>query len=172
MLYEEFLKGTGAVDNQASYDEYKRVEAFYMACDAMTKEDVYRMAKVETVAQREAKMKKTRKLEADWVKANLLGASSFIRAASEKEDYFRPFPRYRSECGNLYELRIGWKVNDWIVQYDLFINGKMVENSRISSDECQSYRARWMWMTKEQLEEIFGFIADENILPFDMEVTA
>ena len=79
MLYHEFLEGTGAVDNQASYDEYKRVEAFYMACDGMTKEDVYRMAKVETVAQYEARMEKAREDELAWVMQNIIHAAAFIR---------------------------------------------------------------------------------------------
>lgn len=30
MLYREFLEGTGAVDNEDSYKEYKRVEQIYM----------------------------------------------------------------------------------------------------------------------------------------------
>ena len=39
MLYSEFLEGTKAVNNEATYAEYKRVEQIYMAADMMTKED-------------------------------------------------------------------------------------------------------------------------------------
>ena len=61
MLYSEFLEGTGAVGNQASYDEYKRVEQIYMESRHMTKEDAYRMARVETVAEHEKRMRAERK---------------------------------------------------------------------------------------------------------------
>lgn len=100
MLYSEFLEGTGAVENQASYDEYKRVEQIYMESDHCTKEDAYRMAKVETVEQREAKMKAERKKELAWVLENIIPAAAYIRGMAEKDGQWTNF-MFRSPCGNL-----------------------------------------------------------------------
>lgn len=164
MLYEEFLKGTGAVDSQASYDEYKRVEAFYMACDAMTKEDVYRMAKVETVAQYEARMKKARKAEMKWVMENIIPAAAFIRGMSEKEDSFRQNFEFVSDCGNHFEIRRVWSVNGGsVVLYEFWCNGKRIDTEStgyglLPSAEFHSYRADWHDKSLKELEALFGYI--------------
>lgn len=165
MLYNEFLEGTRAVDNQASYDEYKRVEAFYMACDGMTKEDVYRMAKVETVAQYEARMKKARKAELEWVMENIIPAAAFIRGMSEKNDYFRRDFTYVSDCGNVFEIREVKEINGRsVVLYEFWANGKKLDTSGcgyglLPSAEFASYRANWHDKAREELEELFGYIA-------------
>ena len=165
MLYHEFLEGTGAVDNQASYDEYKRVEAFYMACDGMTKEDVYRMAKVETVAQYEARMEKAREDELAWVKQNIILAAAFIRGMSEKADYFRKNFVYVSECGNCFEIREVKAINDRsVVLYEFWCNGKRIDTEitgygLLPSAEFQSYRADWHDKSLKELEDLFGYIA-------------
>lgn len=165
MLYEEFLKGTGAVDNQASYDEYKRVEAFYMVCDAMTKEDVYRMAKVETVAQHEARMKKARKAELKWVMENIIPAAAFIRGMSEKKDYFRKNFVYTSDCGNTFEIREVKEINGRsVVLYEFWANGKKLDTSGcgyglLPRAEFPSYRADWHDKSLKELEDLFGYIA-------------
>ena len=165
MLYEEFLNGTGAVDNQASYNEYKRVEAFYMACDAMTKEDAYRMAKVETVAQYEAKMKKARKAELKWVTENIIPAAAFIRGMSEKQDYFRKNFTYTSDCGNTFEIREVKEINGRsVVLYEFWANGKKLDTSGcgyglLPSAEFPSYRADWHDKSLKELEDMFGYIA-------------
>ena len=165
MLYHEFLEGTGAVDNQASYDEYKRVEAFYMACDGMTKEDVYRMAKVETVAQHEARMEKAREDELAWVMQNIIPAAAFIRGMSEKKDYFRRNFVYASECGNCFEIREVRAINGRsIVLYEFWCNGKQLDTKStgyglLPSAEFQSYRADWHDKSLKELEDLFGYIA-------------
>jgi hypothetical protein len=43
MLYEEFLAGTKARESSATYEQYQTLEKIYMDCEAVTKEDVYRM---------------------------------------------------------------------------------------------------------------------------------
>lgn len=165
MLYHEFLEGTGAVDNQASHDEYKRVEAFYMACDGMTKEDVYRMAKVETVKQHEAKMRKARKDELAWVMDNIIPAAAFIRGMSEKADYFRRNFVYVSECGNRFEIREVKAINGRsVVLYDFWCNDKRIDTEStgyglLPSAEFQSYRADWHDKSLKELEDLFGYIA-------------
>lgn len=56
MLYEEFLKGTGASECEESYEQYKAIEAVYNGSD-ITKEDAYRLWK-RTVGK---KIKRERK---------------------------------------------------------------------------------------------------------------
>lgn len=147
MLYHEFLEGTGAVDNQASYDEYKRVEAFYMACDGMTKEDVYRMAKVETVKQHEAKLKKARKDELAWVMDNIIPAAAFIRGMSEKACIGPAVYTHISPCGNTWQLKLERDVNYGSVRlYSLWCNGKRIDTEStgyglLPSAEFQLFQA-------------------------------
>lgn len=43
MLYEEFLTGTKAKETANTYKEYKAVEKIYNDCEAMTKEDAYKL---------------------------------------------------------------------------------------------------------------------------------
>ena len=165
MLYHEFLEGTGAVDNQASYDEYKRVEAFYMACDGMTKEDVYRMAKVETVAQHEAKLKKARKDELAWVMDNIIPAAAFIRGMSEKACIGPAVYTHISPCGNTWQLKLERDVNYGSVRlYSLCCNGKQIDTEStgyglLPSAEFQSYRADWHDKSLKELQDLFGYIA-------------
>ena len=164
MLYSEFLTGTGAVDNIESYNEYKRVEAFYMACDGMTKEDVYRMAKVETVEQYEAKMQRAREDELAWVKENIISAAAFIRGMSEKADSFRKNFVYASECGNIFELREVKAINcRSVVLYEFWCNGEQIDTSTgyglLPSAEFHSYRADWHDKDLKELEGLFGYIA-------------
>lgn len=162
MLYNEFLEGTGAVDNQASYDEYKRVEQIYMESDHCTKADAYRMARVETVAQHEAKLAIERRAEFTWVKKNVIPAAAFIRGMSEKADYFRHNFIYASPCGNLWELRLERDINGGSVRlYSLWCNGRKVNigDSLLPSAEFQSYRADWHDKSLSELEELFGYIA-------------
>lgn len=165
MLYHEFLEGTGAVDNQASYDEYKRVEAFYMACDGMTKEDVYRMAKVETVAQHEAKLKKARKDELAWVMDNIIPAAAFIRGMSEKACIGPAVYTHISPCGNTWQLKLERDVNYGSVRlYSLWCNGKQIDTEStgyglLPSAEFQSYRADWHDKSLKELQDLFGYIA-------------
>lgn len=75
MLYSEFLAGTGAVDNQESYNEYKRVERIYLEADSCTKEDAYRMARVVT----EEDVERERNDEIRWVEQNVISAAAFVR---------------------------------------------------------------------------------------------
>ena len=166
MLYSEFLEGTGAVDTEASYAEYKRVEMIYMESDHCTKQDAYRMAQVETVKEHEAKMKKARKAEEAWVLDNIIGAAAFIRGMSEKQDYFRKNFVYASPCGNIFELKLEQEFNGGSVKtYSFFINGKQVNLKEhciyglLPSAEFQSYRADWHDKTLSELEELFGYIA-------------
>lgn len=162
MLYHEFLKGTGAVDNQASYNEYKRVEAFYMTCDSMTKEDAYRMAKVETEAQREAREKVEKKEELAWVMKNIIPAAAFIRGMSEKNGTTRAMDYWhRTSCGNVFELKLNRQINGYSVcLYEFFANGKKIDTEGLlPSAEFQSYRADWYNMSLKELEDLFGYIA-------------
>lgn len=165
MLYHEFLEGTGAVDNQASYAEYQRVEEFYMMCDGMTKEDAYRMAKVETVAEHEAKMRKAREDELAWVMQNIIPAAAFIRGMSEKDNYFRKNFVYVSECGNLFEIREVKAINcRSVVLYEFWCNDKQIDTKStgyglLPSAEFQSYRADWHDKSLKELEDLFGYIA-------------
>ena len=166
MLYNEFLEGTGAVDNEASYAEYKRVELIYMESDHCTKQDAYRMAQVETVKQYEKRMKKARQEEKAWVLDNIIGACAFIRGMSEKENYTRRDFSYVSPCGNVFVLKLENVVNGGSVrQYSLHINDEKVDLRRrysfglIDSAEIQSYRADWHDKSRKELEDLFGYIA-------------
>ncbi len=166
MLYGEFLEGTGAVDNQASYDEYKRVETIYMESSHMTKEDAYRMAKVETEEQHEARIKAEQKKEKAWVLDNIIPAAAFIRGMSEKADYFRRNFEYISPCGNHFELKEVRAINGRsVVLYEFWINDEKVklndycQYGLLPSAEFQSYRADWHDKNLKELEDLFGYIA-------------
>lgn len=166
MLYNEFLEGTGAVDNAASYAEYKRVERIYMESDHCTKQDAYRMAQVETVKQYEARMKKLRKEEKAWVLDNIIPAAAFIRGMSEKENYFRRNCIYASPCGNVFELRLAlWLNGGSVLLYEMYINNEKVDLKEhcsygmLPSAEIQSYMADWHDKTLKELEDLFGYIA-------------
>lgn len=166
MLYSEFLEGTGAVENQASYDEYKRVEQIYMESAHCTKEDAYRMAKVETVKQYEARMKTEQKKELAWVMENIIPAASFIRGMSEKADYFRRNPVYCSPCGNVFELKLEHEINCGSVRlYSFWCNDKQIDlekccsYSLLPAAEIQTYRADWHDKDLAELEDLFGYIA-------------
>lgn len=165
MLYEEFLKGTGAVEGKATWDEYQRVEQIYMESDHMTKEDAYRMAKVETIEEREKKLAQERKSEKAWVLVNIIPAAAYIRGMAEKAGHGTNLS-YRSPCGNLWELRLEHEINCGSVQlYSFWCNGKQIDTRTttgyglLPSAEFQSYRANWHDKTKEELEDLFGFIA-------------
>lgn len=162
MLYSEFLAGTGAIDNQANYIEYKRVEQIYMESDHCTKEDAYRMAKVIT----EKDIKKQRKDEIKWVKQNIISAAAFVRGMAEKEGTWEGMNyRYLTPCGNLFELRLNRQVNGYSVcLYEFFVNGKQIDTSEsgynlLPSAEFQSYRADWHDKSLRELEDLFGYIA-------------
>lgn len=43
MLYEEFLAGTKARETHKTYQEYETLEKIYMECEAVTKEDIYKL---------------------------------------------------------------------------------------------------------------------------------
>lgn len=166
MLYSEFLEGTGAVDNKATYAEYERVEQIYMESDHCTKEDAYRMAKVETEEQREARIKAEQKKELTWVTENIIPAAAYIRGMSEKENYFRRNPTYRTPCGNLFELKLEREINCGSVKlYSFWCNGKQIDLEKhcqygmIPAAEIQTYRADWHDKTLAELEELFGYIA-------------
>lgn len=166
MLYEEFLAGTKAVDTTETFAEYQRVEAIYMQSDLMTKEDAYRMAKVETVAQRKAKLRKAQKAELQWVLENIISAAAFIRGMSEKEDCFRKNFFYASPCGNIWELREEKEINGRsVVLYSLWRDNEQIDLSQhcsyslLPSAEFQSYRADWHDKSLKELEDLFGYIA-------------
>lgn len=166
MLYSEFLTGTGAVDNQASYNEYKRVEQIYMESDHCTKADAYRMANVETVKQYEARQRKARKDEIEWVKQNIISAAAFVRGMAEKDGTTEAMGFWhRTPCGNLFELKLNRQINGYsVLLYDFFVNGKQIDTSEsgynlLPSAEFQSYRADWHDKTLAELEELFGYIA-------------
>ncbi len=164
MLYEEFLAGTKAIDTVETFAEYKRVEAIYMQSDLMTKEDAYRMAKVETVKQHEAEMKAERKKELAWVLENIIPGAAYIRGMAEKDGQWTNF-RFRSPCGNLWELRKEKEINcGSVVLYSLWCNGKKLDISNsgynlLPSAEIQSYRANWHDKSLEELEDLIGYIA-------------
>lgn len=162
MLYNEFLAGTGAIDNQANYNEYKRVEQIYMESDHCTKEDAYRMAKVIT----EKDIKKQRKYEIKWVKQNIISAAAFVRGMAEKEGTWEGMNyRYLTPCGNLFELRLNRQINGYSVcLYEFFVNDKQIDTSEtgynlLPSAEFQSYRADWHDKSLKELEDLFGYIA-------------
>lgn len=166
MLYSEFLEGTGAADNQASYNEYKRVEQIYMESDHCTKADAYRMAVVETVAQYEARMKAQQKDEMSWVLKNIIPAASFIRGMSEKENSLRTNFVYASPCGNIWELRLEKEINCGSVKlYSFWCNGKKISlpiycmYNLLPGAEIQTYRADWHDKSLKELEDLFGYIA-------------
>lgn len=162
MLYNEFLAGTGAIDNQANYNEYKRVEQIYTESDHCTKEDAYRMAKVIT----EKDIKKQRKDEIKWVKQNIISAAAFVRGMAEKEGTWEGMNyRHLTPCGNLFELRLNRQINGYSVcLYEFFVNGKQIDTSEtgynlLPSAEFQSYRADWHDKSLKELEDLFGYIA-------------
>lgn len=166
MLYNEFLEGTGAVDNEASYNEYKRVEQIYMESDHCTKQDAYRMAQVETVKQYEKRMKRARKDEIEWVLGNIIGACSFIRGMHEKKNPFSRDFTYVSPCGNIFDLKMEKEINcGSVTLYSLHINGNEIELRNhchyglIPGAEIPSYRAEWHDKDLKELEELFGYIA-------------
>lgn len=165
MLYSEFLKGTGAVDNQETYNEYKRVEQIYMEADSMTKEDAYRMAVVVTEKEAKKIQKKAQKQEIEWVLDNILAASAFIRGMSEKRSYCGSDYTFISECGNRFELRKERDINcGSVILYEMFINGEKADlgdfyYKLLPRSEFPTYRANWHNKTKAELEEMFGYIA-------------
>ena len=161
MLYNEFLEGTGAIDTPANYAEYKRVEEIYMAADSMTKADAYRMAVVVT----EKDYKKQQKAEIAWVKQNIIPAAAFVRGMSDKVSGFRDSKYWTSDLGNFFELRLERDINCGSVRlYSFWCNNKKIDVSStgrtlVESAEIQSYRAGWQGKTREELEELFGYIA-------------
>lgn len=167
MLYEEFLKGTGAVENKATFNEYERVEQIYMESNHMSKEDAYRMAKVETIKEHGKKIAKERKTEKAWVLANIIPAAAFIRGMSEKANGIRSNYSFVSPCGNRFELRLVREINCGSVKlYEMWINDKKVDmNGRayhfLPSAEFSSYRADWHDKSLEELKHLFGYIARE-----------
>ncbi len=165
MLYEEFLKGTGAVETKATWDEYQRVEQIYMESSHMTKEDAYRMAQVKTIKQHEAEMAKARKGEVEWVKQNIIPAAAFIRGISELEHSMWRNYTFCSICGNLFELKLVREINGGSVMlYEFWANGKQIDTHStgyglLPSAEFGTYRANWHDKTREELEALFGYIA-------------
>ena len=166
MLYSEFLKGTGAVDNQATYDEYKRVEEIYMAADTMTKEDAYRMAQVVTIDEQEKQMRTARKKELAWVLENIIPAASYIKGMSEKQGCFCRNLVYNTPCGNLFELKLEREINCGSVRlYSFWCNDKEINLKKhcpyglLPAAEIQTYRADWHDKTLAELEDLFGYIA-------------
>lgn len=161
MLYNEFLEGTGAVDTQANYNEYKRVEEIYMAADTMTKADAYRMAVVITAKD----IEKQRKAEIKWVRQNIIPAAAYVRGMSEKNGIFCKNFVYASPAGNVFELVLEREFNGGSVRlYEFFVNGKKIDTSStgrslIDSAEIQSYRADWHDKSLKELEDLFGYIA-------------
>lgn len=166
MLYSEFLDGTGAVDNQQSYDEYKRVEQIYMESDHCTKADAYRMARVETEAEHKKRQKQMRKDELKWVMENIIPAAAYIRGMSEKACNFRDGGYwFVTPCGNTFELRLEHNINGGSVMlYSFWCNGKKLDISNsgynlLPSAEFQTYRADWHDKSLKELEDLFGYIA-------------
>lgn len=165
MLYEEFLEGTGAVENKAAWNEYQRVEQIYMESSRMTKEDVYRMAKVETVKEHEKKLAQERKTEKEWVSENIIRAAAFIRGMSEKRGYSEKTFAYTSPCGNRFELRLVKEINcGSVMLYKFWLNGKQIDTHStgyglLPSAEFSSYRADWHDKSRKELEDLFGYIA-------------
>lgn len=167
MLYSEFLEGTKAVNNEATYAEYKRVEQIYMAADMMTKEDAYRMAQVETEDQYMARMQEAQKKELAWAKENIIAAAAYIRGMSEKRRRLLMGGgyRFRTPCDNLFELKLEHDINGGSVKlYSFWCNGQKIDTSStgrtlLDSAEFQSYRADWHDKTLAELEELFGYIA-------------
>ena len=164
MLYEEFLKGTGAVDSPASYDEYKRVELIYTESEHCTKQDAYRMANVVTIAEHEKQQKKARKKELAWVMENIIPAAAYIRGMSEKQDPFRRDLTYTTPVGNKFELVLIREINcGAIKQYEFRCNGKKIDTTStgyglLPGAEFQSYRADWHDKSLKELEDLFGYV--------------
>lgn len=46
MLYDEFLKGVKCRDNENNYKVYKTLESLYMTREDLSKEDIYKSAKL------------------------------------------------------------------------------------------------------------------------------
>lgn len=166
MLYSEFLEGTGAVDNDTTYIEYKRVEEIYMTADTMTKQDAYRMAQVVTEKYMEKQVKAERKKELDWVKENIISAAAYIRGMSEREDYFRRNQKFRTPCGNIFELKLEREINcGSVMLYSLWCNDKKIELNKhcqyemLPAAEIQTYRADWHDKSLKELQDLFGYIA-------------
>lgn len=162
MLYSEFLEGTGAVDTQESYAEYKRVEEIYMAADTMTKQDAYRMARVVTEKELEKQAKAERKKELAWVKENIIPAAAYIRGMAEKNlNYLNGGGwMFQSPCGNLWELKLERNINcGSMMLYSFWCNGKQVIDQLLPSANFQSYEADWHDKTLAELEALFGYIA-------------
>lgn len=165
MLYKEFLQGTGAVETKASWDEYQRVEQIYMGSNHMTKEDAYRMAKVETIREYEKRMALERKAEKEWVQKNIIPAAAYIREMSEKVGCFHRNFTYNSPYGNRFELRLIREINFGSVKlYEFLINGEQIDTRStgyglLPSAEFLSYRANWYDKTREELEDMVGYIA-------------
>lgn len=165
MLYEEFLKGTGAAETKATWDEYQRVEQIYMESNHMTKEDAYRMAKVITIKEHEKIMAKERKEERAWVLENIISAAAFIRGMSEKSYGIRSNFHYFSPYGNSFELRLVREINGGSVMlYEFWVNEEQIDTYNtgyglLPSAEFQTYRAGWRDKAREELEEMFGYIA-------------
>lgn len=161
MLYSEFLAGTGAVDNQESYNEYKRVERIYLEADSSAKEDAYRMARVVT----EEDVERERNDEIRWVEQNVISAAAFVRGMSEMADYFRTNFVYASPAGNVFELVLERDINGGSVKlYSFWCNGERIDTgytgrTLLDSAEIQSYRADWYDKSLEELEDLFGYIA-------------
>lgn len=165
MLYSEFLEGTGAVDTQESYNEYKRVEEIYMAAETMTKQDAYRMARIVTEKELEKQAKAERKKELAWVKENIIPAAAYIRGMSEKQCCFRDGFYFHTPCGNFFELRLERDINCGSVRlYSFWCNDKQIDTSvtgygLLPSAEFQTYRADWHDKTLAELQDLFGYIA-------------
>lgn len=149
LLYSEFLEGTGAVDNESTRKEYKRVEQIYMQADLMTKEDAYRMARVEKGETYRRRLRKQRKLEKEWVIENIIPAAAHIRAESEKGNYFRRDLKFDSECGNRYMLKEVYRANaDSIILFEMYINGELIdvhETGRALIDKAEIGSCREDW---------------------------
>lgn len=165
MLYEEFLKGTGAVETKSTWDEYQRVERIYMESNLMTKEDAYRMAQVVTIKEHEKMMARERKTEMAWVLENIIPAAAFVRGMSEKKGCFEKTFAYTSPCGNRFELRLVREINcGSVMQYEFWVNSKQIDTHStgyglLPSAEFSSYRANWYGKSREELEDLFGYIA-------------
>lgn len=166
MLYQEFLKGTGAVQNEKTFAEYQRVEQIYMESDHMTKEDAYRMAVIETEKSYEARMKKERKAEIAWVSENIMSGAAYIRGMARLEGQWGADFVWFSPCGNEWKLVLWRSINcGSVMLYKLFVNGKEMDysstgyNGSIPSAEFETYRADWHDKSLKELEDLFGYIA-------------
>lgn len=61
MMYNEFLAGTGAPENNESYAQFKLIEQIYMDCEHMSKADAYAIWK--KTYGKELKAKKRRMID-------------------------------------------------------------------------------------------------------------